>query len=845
MRKLPVESDTNRYQNKDVIYQQDDKNKKNYKTILVKILKILAVIAVLIIIAAILIYIFVLKKKAEDCKDGFFHPEDEDSKSSCYQCTLFNCKICKGKINNDICTQCKDEYNPQYNDKNEIIECGLQGDISKNGSNIEENISCCEKCLECDKTKKICSKCAAGYFVPDDSDNKLICSPCSLKHCQSCHGKKDSDVCDLCDSDYEAELENNIIKLCKNKETKTINCEIGEGDKCLTCSETENNKCASCNPLYKLVDGKCELEVTEGDIELTEEKNKEEVEIKPTEEINNKEEENKTTVEINKKDEENKTTEEINKKDEENKTTEEINKKDEENKTTEEINKKDEENKTTEEVNKKDEETKLTEEVNKKDEETKLTEVVSQQDDDEEEDLVLDYDYILVTAKYAAKKTNTKTPIVFPEKNIYVKRMKVDGILLNSTSVDDNGYYLFENNSVDHTVKMWLELNSSILENLFPLNNYLKEVKFNKVKNDKKISVTSMENMFYNCSNLTSVDISALDTKYVTSMKLTFYNCYSLKSMDFSKNNFENLRTAYKIFNACHSLTSINLGTPFPNLENLEHAFYYANSIKSLDLSKMNLGKIKYIYGLFRDCHSLEYVNLKNMKTDLVEDMRTVFYKDIKLTSVDLSGFNTKKVNDTRWMFFNCISLTYLDLSSFDTSEVTDMREMFYNCSSLTSLNFGNNFNTGKVANMSFLFAYCSNLTNLDVSKFDTHNVKNMYCMFYSCKKIKSIDVSSFDTSKVTTFVFMFTYCSSLTSLDLSHFNMTESDKHYYGPPILFYCSSLKFIDITPVSVIFKDFFTGVPKSGGYIRISKRLQIYLSQTLINVLPDWEWEIVNT
>ena len=335
MIKLPVQSDTNRYQNKDIIYQKDDKNKKNYKTIIVKILKILAVIAILITIAVILIYIFVLNKKTEDCKDGFYHPDDEDGKSSCYQCTLFNCKICKGKINNDICTQCKDEYNPQYNEKNEIIKCGLQSDVSNNISNIEENVSCGENCIECDKTKKICSKCATGYFVPDDSDNKLKCNPCSLIHCQSCHGTKDSDICDLCDSNYEPESEKNIIKLCKNKETKNINCEIGEGNKCLTCSETENNKCASCNPLYKLVDGKCEPEMTGGDIELTEEINKKEVKIKPTEEVNKKDEEVKTTEGVNNKGGEVKITEEINKKDEEVKLTEEINKRDEGVKTTE------------------------------------------------------------------------------------------------------------------------------------------------------------------------------------------------------------------------------------------------------------------------------------------------------------------------------------------------------------------------------------------------------------------------------------------------------------------------------------------------------------------------------
>jgi surface protein len=552
------------------------------------------------------------------------------------------------------------------------------------------------------------------------------------------------------------ELENNIIRECKLKETKVINCEIGDGDKCLTCSETENNKCNSCNPSYKLVNGKCILDKNEV-VKITELK----------------------------------------------------------------------------------EDVKVTEAK----EEIKITEIVDKENDEEED---LEYDYVSFTAKYSTPGENKQIPIIYSGKNSYIKKMKVNGILEDpKVSVDNNGTYLIKNSqNREHTMDIWLEINENILKDLFYCIHNLISIKFIKFKNSKNTKITSMENMFYNCTNLISIDISVIDTKDITNMHFAFIECNSLKTLDLSKNNFSNVRNAGGAFAYCNSLTSINLDTPFPNLESFDFGFYDVHSIKSLDISKMKPQKLKYMYCLFYDCTSLEYVNLNNFKTDLITDMHSVFYNCNKLTSVDLSQFNTKNVKDMQYMFYRCFSLTYLDLSSFDTSQVTNMIVMFHNCHSLTSINFGNTFNTSKVNDMSFMFDNCTSLTQLDLRQFNTKNVKNMQYMFRGCKKLKSVDISSFDTSLVTKFEHIFSYCSSLTSLDLSNFNFTECDKHSTGPPIMYYCESLKYIDITPISIIFRDFFTGIPNYGGKIRASRKLQIYLLQTGIRVLLNWDWEIVN-
>ena len=805
MIRIPAESETKRNIDNVIIYSNQNKSKKNYKSLIIKILLIIIILIVITVVIVILVKKFVLNNnKLENCPIGFFHPEDNgNKKSSCYPCTLPNCKKCQGNIKNNKCTECQIEFKQEYNEQNEIINCSLQSSEIESSKSDEINFTCGDDCLECDKNNKICTKCKMGYFLPDDGINKyscekcslnnckkcqgnknddicilcednyitkydisnkikycnekcivgdenkcktcdfekneclncnygfylpsddeikLECKSCSINHCKSCHGTKNVDICNLCENNYEPELDNNIIKSCIYQEPSKNNCEIGDGDKCLTCSETEPNKCATCNPFYKLVNGKCELD-------------------------------NQGSGESNN-------------------------------------------------------------------------------------------DYISFVAKYVSREKNKKIPIINSGKKAYIKQMKVDGILKNSNlNVDNDGKFLFEKN--EYTMEIWLEIRNDILKDLFYEIESLQNIIFNKVDtNNNHIKMISMENMFSDCNNLISLDISNLDTKNVENMDLIFYGCSSLKVIDLSKNSFDNLETAFGSFAFCTSLTSINLETQFPKLYDFNNVFYGTSSIKSIDLSSMRSLKLKNIANLFANCYSLEYVNLNNFNTSQVTNMLGLFYNNNKLTSVDLSLFNTKKVFDMKWMFFNCSSLTYLDLSSFDTSLVTDMKEMFYNCSSLTSLNFGKSFNTSLVTNMSYMFSNCTSLTQLDLRFFNTKNVKNMQCMFATCKKLVSVDVSSFDTSQVTKFVHIFSNCYALTSIDLSNFNFTTSEKYYTGPPMIYYCKSLKFIDITPINQIFRDFFTGIPTSGGKIRASRKLQIYLLQTGIKVLLDWDWEIVN-
>ena len=307
-------------------------------------------------------------------------------------------------------------------------------------------------------------------------------------------------------------------------------------------------------------------------------------------------------------------------------------------------------------------------------------------------------------------------------------------------------------------------------------------------------NVTNMAYMFYNCSSLTSLDLSNFDTSNVTDMKNMFYKCSSLTSLDVSSFNTSNVTDMEWMFSGCESLTSLDLSNFITsNVTRMANMFYNCSSLTSLDVSSFNTSNVTDMEWMFSGCESLTSLDLSNFITSNVTRMANMFYNCSSLTSLDVSSFNTSNVTDMEWMFSGCESLTSLDLSNFITSNVTRMANMFYNCSSLTSLDVSS-FNTSNVTDMEWMFSGCESLTSLDLSNFITSNVTRMANMFYNCSSLTSLDVSSFNTSNVTDMHEMFSYCESLITLDLKNFdtsNVTDMGLMFRN------CSSLTSLDVS------------------------------------------------
>ena len=72
-------------------------------------------------------------------------------------------------------------------------------------------------------------------------------------------------------------------------------------------------------------------------------------------------------------------------------------------------------------------------------------------------------------------------------------------------------------------------------------------------------NVTNMTAMFYDCSSLTSLDVSGLNTSNVTDMTAMLYRCSSIISLDLSGWDISNNTNMSSMFGLCNALKTIRM----------------------------------------------------------------------------------------------------------------------------------------------------------------------------------------------------------------------------------------------------------------------------------------------
>ncbi|HFL1026043.1 TPA: BspA family leucine-rich repeat surface protein [Listeria monocytogenes] len=254
-------------------------------------------------------------------------------------------------------------------------------------------------------------------------------------------------------------------------------------------------------------------------------------------------------------------------------------------------------------------------------------------------------------------------------------------------------------------------------------------------------SLTNMNRMFANSSNLSNVDVSGLNTSSVTDMEYVFAGPVGLEKLDVSHFDTSSVTNMRGMFQGCRALEELDVSHfDTSSVTNMGDVFYSCNALKELDVSNFDTSSVTNMYGIFREC--------------------------IALKELDVSNFDTSSVTDMQYMFAACNSLEELDVSNFDTSSVTHMRYMFGSCNSLEELDVSH-FDTSSVTNMYGMFSYCYNFEELDLSHFDTSSVTNMDGMFQDCTALKSLYLDNFtDAASMTD---MFKGTTSLTYLFVSH----------------------------------------------------------------------------
>ena len=364
-------------------------------------------------------------------------------------------------------------------------------------------------------------------------------------------------------------------------------------------------------------------------------------------------------------------------------------------------------------------------------------------------------------------------------------------------------------------------------------------------------NVIDFSEMFSGCQNLININIKSFKTKNAINLSKMFKGCINLKKIEFPC-LFEIIKVndMSEMFSNCYSLSYLNVNfSKNNNLKTLREMFYKCENLKSISNLDFNTGKLADISLLFYGCSSLVYLpDISNWNTSNIKNMPYIFGGCSSLNSIpDISKWNTNNITKICGIFNDCTALKSIpDISKWNLNKVNNISFMFYGCLALKELPDISKWNTNKVINMSFMFSKCFSLISLpDLSKFVTNKVINMSHMFYGCSSLESFNgIQNWNTENVINFSYMFYDCYSISEFpDISKWNISKAKDISY----MFYgCLSLKNIsaiskwDMEKVTN-YEKFIAHCPSLEEYPDLSKSKikHYYLSHLDFNLFEDDE------
>ena len=136
--------------------------------------------------------------------------------------------------------------------------------------------------------------------------------------------------------------------------------------------------------------------------------------------------------------------------------------------------------------------------------------------------------------------------------------------------------------------------------------------------------ITRMTQMFDQCSSITSMDFSHLNTSNVTDMACMF-NCYALTTLNVSGWNTSNVTDMSFMFKSCGKLTTLDLsGWNTSKVIRMDYMFSNCRSLTSLDLSGWNTSNVTNMYDMFKGCTSLKTIRMVGCSEETINKIKGV-----------------------------------------------------------------------------------------------------------------------------------------------------------------------------------------------------------------------------
>lgn len=284
-------------------------------------------------------------------------------------------------------------------------------------------------------------------------------------------------------------------------------------------------------------------------------------------------------------------------------------------------------------------------------------------------------------------------------------------------------------------------------------------------------NVTTMEGMFYNCSQLTSLDLDKFNTSNVTTMNYMFNGCSSLETLDVSKFNTSNVTTMNSMFSGCSGLTSLDISSfDMSNVTSANYLLSNCNGLKSLYIPATMTGVYTsacnaigsaadpcilyapegFDFGADVDTSALYFkwnngyffLNGTTLAYTTLVDGTLTFYYDEKPWERPEMKYRINVSGLPSWYSVRESVTTVVFDESFASTSPISTSQWFVGMVNLTNIEGMENLYTSATENMEKMFYGCTGLTSLDLSGFNMSHVTNAASMLYNCKGLKELYVS-------------------------------------------------------------------------------------------------------
>ena len=137
--------------------------------------------------------------------------------------------------------------------------------------------------------------------------------------------------------------------------------------------------------------------------------------------------------------------------------------------------------------------------------------------------------------------------------------------------------------------------------------------------------------MFFQCSDITEIDLSNFNTSKVNNMIGMFNGCSSLTSLNLSNFDTSRVEKMNVMFCGCKKLSSLNLSSfDTSNVYQMANMFLSCSALTSLNISNFDTSKVQWIYNIFNGCTNLEYINMSNFnENSLIDGKYYDMFKDV------------------------------------------------------------------------------------------------------------------------------------------------------------------------------------------------------------------------